>query len=157
MCTKPLVLFELLSKYRWDAKLALLLTAFAMIYGEFWVIIQAQDSNPLASSISLLKELPLCLKKYEIFFKAMNLLVTGMVALAKIIVLFERLPILDAELDDDRISTTMSLVYVASYWICRSVLICASKLADIRASKDSQVHVLFLKLKNLFEIFTKKF
>ncbi|KAL8142437.1 hypothetical protein V2J09_015469 [Rumex salicifolius] len=153
VCTKPLVLFELLGKYRWDAKLSLVLSSFAVIYGEFWVIIQSQDCNRLALSISLLKELlPLSLKKFQLIFKTVSLLVDSMVALTRIVVQFERLPTVEAELANaELIRTTKHLVCVAAYWICRSVLICTSKLADIRASKDLQITSLEQRMKSISE------
>ncbi|VVA34114.1 PREDICTED: SIEVE ELEMENT OCCLUSION B [Prunus dulcis] len=51
-----------LSNYSWEAKAVLTLAAFAMEYGEFWLLAQAQESDRLAKSISILKRVPFLLK-----------------------------------------------------------------------------------------------
>lgn len=43
---RTMILFDLLGNYRWDAKLALILAAFATSYGEFWLIMQLYPHNP---------------------------------------------------------------------------------------------------------------
>ena len=55
-------LFNMLTSYSWDAKLVLTLAAFALNYGEFWLLAQIYSSNQLAKSIAILKQLPIILE-----------------------------------------------------------------------------------------------
>ncbi|KAF5955394.1 hypothetical protein HYC85_008250 [Camellia sinensis] len=128
---KAMVLFDKLRHYKWDAKAVLVLSAFATNYGEFWLIIQLYPCNPLAASIALLKQLPkdLCLLKH----------------LFKCIIEFEELPVNHVILDCEAIGTTNSQIYMATYWIIRSALICSSQIKDLRAMENVQVHVLSLQ------------
>jgi hypothetical protein len=43
-----LSIFHQLSHYDWDAKLVLTLAAFALHYGEFWLLAQIYTTNQLA-------------------------------------------------------------------------------------------------------------
>ncbi|KAK7356609.1 hypothetical protein VNO80_15884 [Phaseolus coccineus] len=47
-----------LSNYEWDAKAVLTLAAFAMEYGEFWLLAQHQPTDPIAKSVAFLKRVP---------------------------------------------------------------------------------------------------
>ncbi|PRQ38308.1 putative sieve element occlusion [Rosa chinensis] len=55
-----------LSKYSWEAKASLTLAAFAMEYGEFWLLAQLRKSDHLAKSIAILKRVPVLLKPTEL-------------------------------------------------------------------------------------------
>ncbi|THG20824.1 hypothetical protein TEA_016261 [Camellia sinensis var. sinensis] len=138
---KTMVLFDMLGHYKWDAKAVLVLSAFATSYGEFWLIMQLYPCNPLATSIALLKQLPkdLCLLKH--LFKVLNVLMKTIVDLTKCIIEFEELPVNHVILDCEAIGTTNSQIYMATYWIIRSALICSSQIKDLRAMKNVQVHV----------------
>ncbi|CAL5386190.1 unnamed protein product [Camellia sinensis] len=133
---KAMVLFDKLRHYKWDAKAVLVLSAFATNYGEFWLIIQLYPCNPLAASIALLKQLPkdLCLLKH--LFKVLNVLMKMIVDLTKCIIEFEELPVNHVILDCEAIGTTNSQIYMATYWIIRSALICSSQIKDLRAMEN---------------------
>ncbi|CAL5443064.1 unnamed protein product [Camellia sinensis] len=137
---KTMILFDMLGHYKWDAKAVLVLSAFATSYGEFWLIMQLYPCNPLATSIALLKQLPkdLCLLKH--LFKVLNVLMKTIVDLTKCIIEFEELPVNHVILDCEAIGTTNSQIYMATYWIIRSALICSSQIKDLRAMKNVQVH-----------------
>ncbi|KAJ1409429.1 Sieve element occlusion, N-terminal [Sesbania bispinosa] len=47
-----------LSNYEWDAKAVLTLAAFALEYGEFWLLAQHQPTDLLAKSVAVLKRVP---------------------------------------------------------------------------------------------------
>ncbi|XWS60341.1 hypothetical protein CRYUN_Cryun07bG0027500 [Craigia yunnanensis] len=53
-----MVLLNTLSSFSWDAKVVLTLAAFAVKFGEFWLIFQLCTTNSLAKSVALLKQLP---------------------------------------------------------------------------------------------------
>lgn len=57
-----------LSSYNWDAKVVLTVAAFALEYGEFWLLaqLQGQPLEPLAKSVALLKRVPVLTKPQAI-------------------------------------------------------------------------------------------
>ncbi|KAK7280944.1 hypothetical protein RIF29_08527 [Crotalaria pallida] len=132
-------LFDLIGKYRWDAKVVLVLAAFASRYGEFWQLIQLYPCDTLAASIMRLKQLPYNLRPLKPQIKALSLLVKTMMDLAMCIIKFESLPLQHVELGNDVLIATKSLVYLAVYWITRSSLACFSQVADFSTKKHEQV------------------
>ncbi|KAI7998310.1 Protein SIEVE ELEMENT OCCLUSION C [Camellia lanceoleosa] len=125
---KTMVLFDMLGHYRWDAKAVLVLSAFATSYGEFWLIMQFLPLQSLG-------------KIYCIAKAVSNVLMKMIVDLTKCIIEFEELPVNHVILDSEAIGTTKSQIYMATYWIIRSALICSSQIEDLRAMKNVQVHV----------------
>ncbi|KAI7748874.1 hypothetical protein M8C21_032795 [Ambrosia artemisiifolia] len=108
MHARTIVLLEMVGNYRWDAKVVLILTAFAISYGEFRLILEVYSHNALAASLAVLKNL--CWRNSEALrpqFKAMEMLIKEMVELAKCVVRFEGLP-LQLVLHDDRACTLMA-------------------------------------------------
>ncbi|KAI9169988.1 hypothetical protein LWI28_020690 [Acer negundo] len=138
--TRTMNIFDLLRNYRWDAKVVLVLAAFATSYGEFWLIMQLYPQNPLAVLVAMLKQLPSNMNALNPRFKALSLVVRTMVDVTKCIIKFEGLPIKHLRLDDEKISTTKSKIFIAAYWITRSTLICSSHIKDLIAFKPEQVH-----------------
>ncbi|PWA76815.1 protein SIEVE ELEMENT OCCLUSION C [Artemisia annua] len=141
---RTIVLLEMLGKYRWDAKVVLLLTAFAISYGEFRLILEVCAHNSLAASLAVLKNLSL--RNREALrpqFKAMELLIKEMMELAKCVVRFESLPqqlVLYDDHDNILMASAKSQIYLATYWIFRSSLASASQITDLIAMKQEQVN-----------------
>ncbi|KAG2406829.1 Protein SIEVE ELEMENT OCCLUSION [Vigna angularis] len=79
-------LFDLIGKYSWDAKVVLVLAAFAVRYGEFWQLMQLHYDNSLAALISSIKKLPCNLKPLKLQIKALSLLVETMMDVAMCII-----------------------------------------------------------------------
>ncbi|KAL8267098.1 hypothetical protein R6Q59_004442 [Mikania micrantha] len=146
--TRTLVLLEMLSNYRWDAKVVLILTAFAISYGEFRLILEVYSNNSLAASLAVVKNL--CWGNFEALrsqFKAMELLIKEMMELAKCVVRFEGLPIHFVHPDDHDctlLAGAKSRIHLAAYWIFRSTLTSASQITCLIAMKQEQVLFLFL-------------
>lgn len=143
---RTLILFDLLGNYRWDAKVALVLAAFVITYGEFWLIMQLYPCNHLAALVATLKYLPSDLSVFKTQFKALGLLVKAMVDVTKCIIKFEGLPLQHVELDIEELAITKSQIYVATYWVLKSALTCSSQVTDLKAMKHEQVHVLSFSL-----------
>lgn len=140
-----MIVFDLVGNYRWDAKVVLVLAAFATSYGEFWLIMQLYPRNLLAVSVAMLKQLPCNVSMLKPRFKALSLLVKEMVEVTKCIIEFEGLPIAHLMMDKEMISTTKSHIFIAAYWVIRSSLNCSSHINDLIAMKSEQVHVLSLQ------------
>ncbi|XVE85193.1 hypothetical protein DITRI_Ditri17bG0072200 [Diplodiscus trichospermus] len=91
--TTTMVLFDLLGSYRWDAKVAIALAAFATSYCEFCLMMQLRPYSPLAVLIGNFKQLPSNMSMLKPQLKALNLLFKTMVNLTKCIIEFEGLPV----------------------------------------------------------------
>ncbi|KAK6930925.1 Sieve element occlusion, C-terminal [Dillenia turbinata] len=135
---RVMILFELLGSYRWDAKVVLVLAAFATSYGEFWLILQIYPANKLAASVAVLKHLPRDLKTLKPRFKALMLLVKAMVDVTKSLIKFEYLPLQHIKLDNELLGFTKSVIYTATYWIIRSAFVCASTITELMNMKHDQ-------------------
>ncbi|XP_057948274.1 protein SIEVE ELEMENT OCCLUSION B-like [Malania oleifera] len=57
-----LAILNKLSNYSWEAKAMLTLAAFALDYGEFWLLAQSQSSDQLAKSLAVLRPVPVITK-----------------------------------------------------------------------------------------------
>lgn len=126
-----MVLIEMLDHYTWDAKVVLILAAFATNYGEFLLIMELCPENPMAASLAVLKQLPSDLSKLGPLFKALRLLINAMVEMTNCIIKFEGLPLQQMLLDYKEMSSTKSQICIATYWIFRSSLACCSLITDI--------------------------
>ncbi|XP_077242126.1 protein SIEVE ELEMENT OCCLUSION B-like [Tasmannia lanceolata] len=86
--TTALALFELLESYSWEAKVVLVLAAFAMSYGDFWLTVKPIVENPLTKLVCFLKQRPCLLKTNEMLrshFQALSFLVKSMLESTKCI------------------------------------------------------------------------
>ncbi|KAG8383254.1 hypothetical protein BUALT_Bualt05G0165300 [Buddleja alternifolia] len=137
---KTLYLLEMLSHYTWDAKVVLALASFAHSFGLFWLIMKLQSNNALAFSLAKVKHLPGPIGMLKPKFKAMNMLVKTMVKVTKVIISFEGMSLQYELVDDKAMEITKSKIYLATYWIFRSILVCSSQIADLRNLRLEQVH-----------------
>ncbi|XP_038713782.1 protein SIEVE ELEMENT OCCLUSION C [Tripterygium wilfordii] len=138
---RAMILFDLLGNYRWDAKVVIVLAAFATIYGEFWLQMQLNPRNTLAALVAMLKQLPGDLSMEKPRFKALSLLTKNMLEVTKCIIKFEVLPFAHLGLgNEEAIATTKSRIYIASYWVTRSALACSSQFLDLIALKPEYSH-----------------
>ncbi|KAL0297040.1 UNVERIFIED_CONTAM: protein SIEVE ELEMENT OCCLUSION C [Sesamum radiatum] len=141
---KTLILLEMLSHYRWDAKVVLALASLACSFGLFQLILQLQSDNALAGSLAMIKRVPRASSMLNPEFKALNLLVNTMVKLTKVIISFEGMSMQHELVDDKSMDVTKPNIYMATYWILRSILLCSSQIADLRNLRLEKVHVLSL-------------
>ncbi|XP_027336844.1 protein SIEVE ELEMENT OCCLUSION C [Abrus precatorius] len=137
---KIMSLFDLIGKYSWDAKVVLVLAAFAAKYGEFWQLMELYPGNTLAVLISRVKLMPCNLRPLQLQIKALSLLVKTMMDVAMCIIKFESLPFQHVGQGNDIFHVTKSLIYEAVYWITRSCLACFSQVMDFTTKKYDQVY-----------------
>ncbi|GMY14995.1 protein SIEVE ELEMENT OCCLUSION B-like [Fagus crenata] len=129
-----MVLFNTLTSYTWDAKVVLSLAAFAVNYGEFWLIAQLSTTNPLAKSMAFLKQLPDIIEhsnSLKLQFDALNKLIKTMMDLTRCIVEFKELPSQYISHDTSAMSIAIAHIPAAAYWIIRSIVACSSQLASL--------------------------
>lgn len=134
---------EMLGHYRWDAKMVLALASLTHSFGMFWLILQLQSENDLALSLASVKQIPTAITELlQPKFKALNLLVDTMLKLTRSVIRYESLSVKHELADDQDRAGAKSSIYLATYWICRSILVCSSQIADLRNLSLEQVHVL---------------
>ncbi|CAA7058304.1 unnamed protein product [Microthlaspi erraticum] len=127
--TRTMVLFDHLKEYRWDAKAVIILGALAATYGGLLLPIHLALSDPVASSIATLNQLPTERTKFRPWLNSLSLLVKAMVDVTKCIIEFERLPFKQAKLQDNNtVGETMSNIYLATYRVIKSSLACMQQI-----------------------------
>ncbi|CAN1795219.1 Protein SIEVE ELEMENT OCCLUSION C [Linum perenne] len=77
-------LFDVVGTYKWDAKVVLVLAAFAASYGRFWLV--KQQLHHQNSPVAILRHLPRELVAVGPRFKALDLLFKTMVDVAKLMI-----------------------------------------------------------------------
>ncbi|KAM6589458.1 hypothetical protein CsatA_012063 [Cannabis sativa] len=152
---KTMILFDLLGNYRWDAKAVIVLATFVKSYGEFWLLIQLYPRNTLALSVAMLKQLPSDLSAFTRQFKALSLLMKTVIDLTKCVIKYESLPLSQVKLDKENKSITQYNIYLAVYWIIRSILTCSFQVSALKAMTPVQLGLPELKNKVVLLLITK--
>ncbi|KAI3731435.1 hypothetical protein L1987_62623 [Smallanthus sonchifolius] len=127
-------IFNMLSNYGWDAKAVITLAAFAVNYGEFWLVAQLHTANPLAKSLAHLKQLPDLLERGESLkprFNAVTSLIKAMLDVTHCIIKFKDLPEQYLSPDTPELVAATTHIPIAVYWIIRSIVSCASILINL--------------------------
>ncbi|KAJ6302106.1 hypothetical protein OIU77_016241 [Salix suchowensis] len=127
-------LCNLLPSYSWEAKLVLTMAAFALNYGEFWLLAQIYSSNELAKSMAILKQLPSIIEHsgpLKARFDALNNLIKVMMDVTRCVVEFKDLPTSYISQEVPALSTAMTHIPTAVYWTMRSVVACAAQITAI--------------------------
>ncbi|KAE8722042.1 hypothetical protein F3Y22_tig00014444pilonHSYRG00109 [Hibiscus syriacus] len=161
-------IFNLLSSYAWDAKLVLSLSAFALNYGEFWLLAQIYSTNQLAKSMALLKQLPTLLEHTAPLkprFDALNNLIRTMMDVTRCVVQFKDLPSTYISSDVPALATAMTLIPTAVYWTIRSMVACATQISSLTSmghefgkstTESWELSTLAHKLRNIHDHLTKQ-
>jgi hypothetical protein len=123
-----------LSSYSWDAKVVLAIAAFAVNYGEFWLVAQLYATNPLARGLAILKQLPEISEYADSLkpkFEALSNLIAAMLKVTKCIVGFKELPSQYITPDTPELLTANAHIPIAVYWTIRSIVACASQIMGL--------------------------
>ncbi|KAI3686401.1 hypothetical protein L1987_80077 [Smallanthus sonchifolius] len=129
-----MAILNMLSSYTWEAKVVISLGAFAVNFGEFWLVAQLFATNPLAKSVALLKQLPNIIEHYKSLkprFEAINNLIKAMLDVTKCIISFKNLPYQYLQDDTPPKSTALTHIPTAIYWSIKSMVACASQLTSL--------------------------
>ncbi|KAL2462673.1 Protein SIEVE ELEMENT OCCLUSION B [Forsythia ovata] len=129
-----IALLKSLSHYGWDAKVVITLAAFAVSYGEFWLVEHLRTKNQLAKHVAALKDLPETMEQQEVMEKqfkdAVKLLGTVLIA-THIIIKFKELPSQYITWESPEMVNATAHIPTTVYWIIRSILACASILLNL--------------------------
>ena len=112
----------------------LTLAAFALNYGEFWLLAQIYSSNQLAKSMAILRQLPSIMEHsgpLKPRFDAINNLIKVMMDVARFVVEFKDLPPAYISNEVPALSTAMAHIPTAVYWTMRSVVACAAQITSL--------------------------
>ncbi|XP_043703931.1 protein SIEVE ELEMENT OCCLUSION A-like [Telopea speciosissima] len=133
--TTMALLSNTLSRFSWDEKVIVALAAFAVIYGEFWLVEELYGTHPLANAIALLKQLPHIFEQpretrslMRLKFKALWTLIKAMLDVTNGIVQINELPRQHFANDQLPMSVADTIIRSAVYWTIRSVVACASHI-----------------------------
>ncbi|KAL9666730.1 hypothetical protein QQ045_001068 [Rhodiola kirilowii] len=129
-----IAIFNTLTSYTWDAKVVLALAAFAVIYGEFWLVAQLYPTNPLAKSIAVMKQLPETLERVDMLkpkFEALTNLINAMMEVTKSIIEFQELPPQYISQDTPEMAAATAHIPTAVYWTIRSIVACAAQIMGL--------------------------
>ncbi|KAJ6775845.1 PROTEIN SIEVE ELEMENT OCCLUSION B-LIKE [Salix koriyanagi] len=124
----------MLTSYSWDAKLVLTLAAFALKYGDFWLLAQIHSSNQLAKSMAILRQLPNIMEHSGLFkarVDALNNLIKVMMDVTRCVVEFKDLPTSYISQELPALSTAMAHIPIAVYWTMRIVVACAAQITGL--------------------------
>ncbi|GAB4829298.1 hypothetical protein Ancab_018967 [Ancistrocladus abbreviatus] len=137
-----LAVFNTVSSYSWDAKVVLALAAFAVYYGEFWLVAQLYLSNPLAKSVAVLKQLPEIMERSAYLkpkYEAITNLIRAILTVTRCIVEFKELPAQYINHDTPAYETANALIPTATYWTIRSIVACASQIMGLTGMSHEHI------------------
>ncbi|PRQ36289.1 putative sieve element occlusion [Rosa chinensis] len=131
-----------LSEYSWEAKASLTLAAFAMEYGEFWLLAQLRESDNLAKSIAILKRVPVLLKPSELHKRRqsileLNNLIKAILQVIECIDQFNKYSTYDPK-DVPDLSIALDHIPVDVYWVIITVVACATKITILTSDEDKE-------------------
>ncbi|XP_076905168.1 protein SIEVE ELEMENT OCCLUSION B-like [Bidens hawaiensis] len=129
-----LSLFHTVGNFHWDAKLALILAAFALNFGEFWLLAQIYSSNQLAKSMAILRQVPMIMEHSAPLkprFDALNKLIHSVIELTQCIIQFKELPSMYVSSEVPAMARALNTVPKAVYWNVRGLIACAAMITSL--------------------------
>ncbi|XP_010694662.2 protein SIEVE ELEMENT OCCLUSION B [Beta vulgaris subsp. vulgaris] len=129
-----LSVLSMLQHFSWEAKVVLSLAAFALTFGDFWLLVQIYSTNSLAKSMALIKRLPMMVEHEGGFknqFEATNVLIRAMLETIKCMVEFGELPTVYITAEDPEVKAAISHFPIAVYWVIRSAVAAATHITTL--------------------------
>ncbi|KAB1221422.1 hypothetical protein CJ030_MR2G013146 [Morella rubra] len=143
------ILQTTLSSYSWDVKLLLTLAAFALDYGDFWLLAQLQSSHPpplqsslqFAKAVGIMKQVPAIskhpeLQKHGKDIVDINNIVKATLGVANCVLELENLYSRYMTYDIQELSTAMNRIPVHVYWAIATVVTCSTHVCCLTRRKD---------------------
>uniref|UniRef100_A0A2N9EIX1 Sieve element occlusion N-terminal domain-containing protein n=1 Tax=Fagus sylvatica TaxID=28930 RepID=A0A2N9EIX1_FAGSY len=129
-----------LSSYSWDAKAVLTLAAFAMDYGDFWLLAQIHSSDQLAKSVGILKRVPAIsmrpgIQKHKKAIVELNNLIKVALEVIECIFELEKLSIYGTK-DVPALAPAMDRIPVDVYWAIITVVACTTQMCCLINDED---------------------
>lgn len=128
-------ILDIVQHHDWDEKVVLVLGAFAMKDGEFWLVAQLYTTNPLAKAIGQLKQVQEILERagttLKPKFDSYNNLVKAIINVTKCVVQLHDLQRDPHVTTEHESAATTAHIPTAVYWTIRSIVVAASQLLGI--------------------------
>ncbi|XP_059447775.1 protein SIEVE ELEMENT OCCLUSION B-like [Corylus avellana] len=130
-----------LSHYSWNTKAVLTLAAFALDYGDFWLLAQSQSTDQLAKSMGTLRRVSVLLKrptlqKHRQSLIELNTLIRSTLEVIECIVELEKLP--NYATDVPALSTCMAHIPVDVFWAIATVVASTTQLCCLTSDEDKK-------------------
>ena len=130
-----LSILNMLQSYTWEAKAVLTLAAFALEYGDFWLLAQlhhSHDRDQLTKSLEILKRVPAVIRPLELQKRRqaileLNDLIKATLQVIEYIYEFEKLSTYEPK-DIPALTVAMDHFPVDVYWIILTIVACTTKL-----------------------------
>lgn len=127
-----LAILNKVSNYSWESKAVLALAAFALEYGEFWLLAKIHQSDLLAKSLAILKRVPVLLKPADLQKRRqavmeLNVLIKTTLQVIECIFELEKLSTYDPK-DVPALAVAMDHIPVDVYWSIITIVACATKI-----------------------------
>ncbi|KAB1221409.1 hypothetical protein CJ030_MR2G013133 [Morella rubra] len=148
------ILQTTLSSYSWDVKLLLTLAAFALDYGDFWLLAQLQSSHPpplqsslqFAKAVGIMKQVPAIskhpeLQKHGKDIVDINNIVKATLGVANCVLESENLYSRYMTYDIQELSTAMNRIPVHVYWAIATVVTCSTHVCCLTRRNTSSLTV----------------
>ncbi|KAJ8768057.1 hypothetical protein K2173_020997 [Erythroxylum novogranatense] len=135
-------ILDKLPEYSWENKLLIVLAAYAMIYGQFWLVAQSYTSNQVAKSVAILKRLPYMFMQTNVLknrLDAVKNLNSVILDITKCIVDITLLPSQYTDQDDPTIARAMSHIPTAVKQTIKSIVACAYKISELIGLSTEQL------------------
>lgn len=147
--TTTIAIFDMLANYKWDVKLVLALAAFALTYGEFWLLAHIHDTNQLAKSMAILRQVPGIMEHVNSLkprFDALNDLVKVILEVTRCVIEFNDLPTQYVTQEISAYTTAASHIPIAAYWSVRGIVACAAQILSLTTHGYEYVYSTILKI-----------
>lgn len=138
LLARALELFDLLSHYRWEAKVVLILAAFASSYSRCSLLTQLEPRPSLAKSLSSLKNLRRDFRASKSWVKVLGLVIKEMFCIAASVIKFASLPVEEFCPKKEVVDVIESVIYVAAFWIARGSLTSSSHIMDLMTATSEE-------------------
>ncbi|XP_057984747.1 protein SIEVE ELEMENT OCCLUSION B-like [Hevea brasiliensis] len=164
--TTMTILEKELQNYLWDEKLVIVAAAFAVNYGEFYLLTQLDTPDPVAKNMAFLKQLQFIKEigsASQNLSGAINELIHAIMTVIKCVLLFSVLDPKYFEAEEQPSAPTE--IARATYWTIYSVVTCGSyiaKLVGLRnqntmAEMTSRLKTLASKVSSMQKVLQVKF
>ncbi|XP_061371224.1 protein SIEVE ELEMENT OCCLUSION B-like [Gastrolobium bilobum] len=137
-----LAILKKLSSYSWDAKAVLTLAAFALEYGEFWLLCLHQPTDPLAKSLATITRVPgltnsTALKKHHNAILELNNLMKTTWEVIKLILELEHLTSYDTK-DVPALLPSLEQIPVDVYWAIITIVAIVTQTECLTTDSDQR-------------------
>ncbi|KAI5397977.1 hypothetical protein KIW84_063694 [Lathyrus oleraceus] len=132
-----------LSNYSWVAKGVLTLSAFALEYGDFWLLSQYQSTEPLAKSLGIIKRVPQltkpqALKKHRNAILELNNLIKATWQVIDIIIELERLNSHHDIKEVPALAPALEQFPVDVYWVIITIVAIVTQFECLTTDSDKR-------------------